>query len=56
MTLRPVDPTDYLHYQQVPLYSAPNQPFPAGSYLLRARLLDAGGTERATSAAPLDIH
>jgi hypothetical protein len=56
VALHPVDPAEFLHYYQVPLYSAPNQPFPAGYYVLRARLLDASGMERATATARMEIH
>ena len=56
VALQPVDPTDFAHYHQVPLYSASSEPFPAGPYVLRARLMDGSGMERATATERVEIH
>jgi hypothetical protein len=50
------DPTDFLRYHQLPLYSTPNQPFPSGSYRVRARLLEPGGGEPASAVTGIEIH
>ena len=36
--------------EQIPLYSAPNQPLPPGTYTLRGRVLTGGGVEERSAA------
>jgi len=42
-------------FRQIPLYSAPNQPFPAGVYRLRARAVQ-GGQEVASSVVTIRVE
>ncbi|MBS1871989.1 MAG: hypothetical protein JSU00_02155 [Acidobacteria bacterium] len=42
-------------YHQTPLYSAPNSPFPAGSYRVNVKVT-AGGEEIGTASAPVTIQ
>ena len=50
------NPIDFLRYEQIPLYSSPNQPFPPGTYKLEARLFDSVNIDSATAALALEIR
>ena len=56
VTIPAGDPSDFLAYQQVPLYSQPNQPFAAGLYRLGGRLLDGAGAELAAAALSVEVR
>ena len=43
-------------YIQMSLYSAPNEPYPPGDYLLRARLRDSQGIEKGSAALTLHLQ
>jgi hypothetical protein len=48
-------PGQELHYKQLPLYSAPNQGFPAGLYRLTAHL-SVGGVETSAAATMVEVR